>query len=204
MLYVVRGPSFRLRLGRYATMDAVDADCFAELRFWRYVAKGDGCWTWTGLRRGRGYGVFHVGQSAFVAHRWIYERIHGSVDADLKMDHLCRNRLCVNPEHLEPVTDRVNILRGESQSAENARKTHCINGHALDGDNLRIAYRRGRACRQCRACESEQRKRKWAAMSVEQKAAWNARCRRNEQRRRASQIAATVAALTQTGGANGA
>lgn len=85
-----------------------------------------------------------------VSHRYSYEELIGPVPTGLTLDHLCRNRACVNPSHLEPVTHRVNILRGESPSAKNAVKTHCPAGHRLAGEHLYIRPATGvRACYTC-------------------------------------------------------
>lgn len=122
----------------------------AEQRFWPRVNKTDTCWLWTGSLVGEGYGRItdDNGRSAFV-HRFAYELLVGPVPGGKQLDHLCRVRACVNPTHLEPVTRRENILRGVSPQAENARKTYCDNGHALEGYNV---YRSamGRSCRVCR------------------------------------------------------
>lgn len=83
------------------------------------------------------------------AHRFSYEFANGPVPDGLQLDHLCRNRLCVNPGHIEPVTQRVNMLRGISPAAENARKTHCMNGHPLIGTNLVLRKSGSRGCRHC-------------------------------------------------------
>lgn len=91
----------------------------------------------------------HEGRS-ILAHRFAYELAHGSIPEGMTIDHKCRVRHCVRPSHLEPVTGKVNILRGESPSAKNARKTHCIRGHPLFGDNLIIrSDNDGRRCRTC-------------------------------------------------------
>lgn len=121
------------------------------LRFWEKVdrAGGDGaCWPWLASTR-HGYGQYGVAKGHIAqAHRYAYELAVGPIPAGLEIDHLCRNTRCVNPNHLEAVTGRVNSLRSMSLMAINARKTHCKRGHALDGANL---YRYGQA-RQCRTC----------------------------------------------------
>lgn len=111
-----------------------------------------GCWMWTGSTRGAGYGHVSLWGRPWFAHRAVYFILVGDVPEGLQLDHLCRNRRCVNPAHLEPVTSRENILRGISPAAEKARQTHCIRGHALTGDNIRIQAGRPtqRACRACR------------------------------------------------------
>lgn len=121
-----------------------------------------GCWLWLGKPRPRdGYGSIGLprvpGKSArkALAHKAMYEWLVGPVPAGLVLDHLCRNRMCVNPKHLEPVTDAVNILRGEGVSAQNARKTHCKHNHPLSGDNLYI--RPDILTRVCKTC-ARQRK----------------------------------------------
>lgn len=81
-----------------------------------------GCWDWVGARMRAGYGVFSTDGTSILAHRWSYEFYVADIPDGLVLDHLCRNRRCVNPWHLEPVTDRVNVLRGESPPAKNARK----------------------------------------------------------------------------------
>jgi hypothetical protein len=129
----------------------------AAERFWAKVAKTDTCWLWTAATQG-GYGVFRVSSTKQVkAHRWAYESLVGPIPEGLTLDHLCRVRNCVNPEHLDPCTTGVNTLRGDSGSARNARKTHCLNGHPLEGDNL---MRDARGMRQCRICQRE-RVRRW-------------------------------------------
>ncbi len=104
-----------------------------------------GCWLWSGPIDAEGYGRATGGR----AHRLSYFLHIGSVPAGLQLDHLCRVRCCINPNHLEPVEARVNTLRGVSVSAVNARKVVCDHGHPLTADNT--ALRRG--ARVCRACE---------------------------------------------------
>jgi hypothetical protein len=109
---------------------------------------GTGCIEW---QRGgaNGYGQICVGDGAVrPAHRVAYEVVHGPVDQALHVDHLCRNRRCINVQHLEAVTPRENALRGIGPAAQNARKTHCKNGHELAPPNL-IAHPTARLCKTC-------------------------------------------------------
>lgn len=122
-----------------------------EERFWAKVDTSGDCWLWTGSLNNQGYSRFaRTHTDEISGHRFAYELLVGAIPEGLVIDHLCRVRHCVNPEHLEPVTDRENILRGESFTARFARSTHCVNGHEFNSENT---YRRptgGRACRRCR------------------------------------------------------
>lgn len=116
-----------------------------------------GCWEWQGAKHSRyGHGMFGYNalgkNTTRYVHVWLWENLVGPVPADLQLDHLCRNTRCCNPLHLEPVTARVNNLRGQSSAARNARKTKCIRGHELSGDNLYIRKRGQRQERWCRTC----------------------------------------------------
>ncbi len=106
------------------------------------------CWLWTAYTY-LGYGMFHVnGRGPIRSHRWAYESWHGPVPAPLVLDHLCRVRNCVNPAHLEPVTNRENGLRGVGFVAREARKTHCPQGHEYTPDNTKLESGK----RKCRTC----------------------------------------------------
>jgi hypothetical protein len=108
-----------------------------------------GCWIWTGAKSSQGYAKAIYDWRVYPVHRVLLEESLGPIAPALQVDHLCRNRACCNPAHLEPVTQRENILRGESPSAQHARKTHCPRGHAYTPDNT---YRRASGARRCRSC----------------------------------------------------
>ncbi len=116
-----------------------------EQRFWAKVHKTETCWLWTGSLNADGYGNFR-GRGA---HRVAYELVIGPIPEGHTLDHLCRVRHCVRPDHLEPLTLGENVLRGEGWSALNARKTHCPQGHAYTPENT-LLYRDHRYCRACR------------------------------------------------------
>ena len=109
------------------------------------IEKSGACWVWKG-HLCRGYGQFCLHGKRQPAHRAVYEALVGPVPDGLVIDHLCRNRACVNPSHLEAVSFRENVLRGVAPSAQNARKTHCIRGHKLPDK----PQRRCLACRRQR------------------------------------------------------
>lgn len=109
------------------------------------------CVPWTRAIGADGYGRQWDGRQMALAHRLVYEREVGPIPEGLQIDHLCRNRACVNPAHLEPVTQRVNILRGESVSAQHARRTHCLHGHPLDGAYSTTHVRYCRTCNKAKA-----------------------------------------------------
>lgn len=120
----------------------------------RFLAKVDapngifGCWVWQGQTE-KGYGRFYIDGGSVRAHRWAYQRAVGPIPEGLVLDHLCRNPSCVNPFHLEAVTQAVNTLRGTGFAAVNAAKTHCSRGHEFTPANT---YRRRSGGRECRIC----------------------------------------------------
>ena len=134
----------------------------AEDRFWPKVDKNGpvpkqrlelgACWLWLAARNGDGYGEFSVGGKIVRAHRFSYELLFGTIPDDLVTDHLCLNRACVNPYHLEIVTITVNVFRSSAPSVINAAKTHCLRGHPLEGSNLKVLSYKGHTARYCRAC----------------------------------------------------
>ena len=111
----------------------------------------NGCIDWTGPRTPKGYGMFSYQGRCVRAHRFSYLlSAPAPIDRDTHLDHTCRNRACVNPAHLEPVTPRENIMRSPVAPASlNARKTHCPQGHPYSGDNLMLRKSGIRECREC-------------------------------------------------------
>ena len=139
-------------------------------RFWsKVIVRGDDeCWDWIGAKT-KGYGRFNPdprrngGTKQMPAHRWAYQQLVGPIPEGLTIDHLCRNRSCVNPAHMEPVTNKVNTLRGESVSAQAARRTHCPRNHPYNEENtrwVRTPYGRGRKCITCERERDRRRRRR--------------------------------------------
>lgn len=116
-----------------------------------YIVQESGCWEWVGTINPDGYGQFRVDGSLRRAHRVLYEQSNGPIPPGLTLDHLCRNRGCVRPDHLEAVSQRVNTMRGDTPAARNAGKTHCPMGHALGAGNL-VASQVKQGWRRCREC----------------------------------------------------
>ncbi|CAM5511642.1 HNH endonuclease signature motif containing protein [Sphingobium scionense] len=131
--------------------DRPEAEKLEPCPFWSKVIIGDECWVWTGATNSRGYGNFR----SQLAHRVAYQEKVGAIPDGLTIDHLCRNKLCVNPAHLEPVTSKVNTLRGDAPTAINSRKTHCSNGHELSAENVKIVVRGDGTRRKCRECDRQ-------------------------------------------------
>lgn len=103
-----------------------------------------------------GYGQIRPGdgRGALRVHRAAYELANGPIPDGMQIDHLCRNRLCCNPDHLEAVTREENIARGNAPHMVNARKTHCKYGHEFSPENTLVTKRGSRSCRQCAAASS--------------------------------------------------
>lgn len=140
-------------------------------RFWRKVAKtNDGCWIWTGAKSDTGYGTFNLGRGHTVlVHRLSYQLAKGNIPVGLELDHLCRNKACVNPEHLQPVTRSVNTLRGNGPlltKLKFAAKTHCPNGHPYDEANTFINADGHRGCLICRREKTRRHRRKLAQVAA--------------------------------------
>lgn len=87
------------------------------------------CWVWSGARNDAGYGQIWKDGRVLYAHRVIYSAVIGEIPEGLQIDHLCRNRACVRPDHMEMVTPRENTLRGQAPSAQAARLVNCVKGH---------------------------------------------------------------------------
>ncbi len=117
-------------------------------RFWAKVNKTDGCWEWTGVTvNGYGRFLFTTGKTVR-AHRFAYELLVGPIPDGLQLDHLCRNRSCVNPVHLEPVTQQENLRRGNPGKHWSDR-THCDYEHPYDEANTIMRSNGTRVCREC-------------------------------------------------------
>ena len=114
----------------------------------------DNCWLYAGWKTPRGYGniTWWDGkrQINYLAHRAMYEEYYGAIEKGLVIDHLCKTFHCINPEHLEAVTQKENVLRGVGIASVNARKKHCSRGHVLSGENIRITKNGGRMCLLCK------------------------------------------------------
>ena len=107
------------------------------------------CWNWNGSHTRKGYAKFWWNNKTELAMHFSYETFVGPIPEGLEPDHLCKNKGCSNPDHLEAVTRRENLVRGDSPVGINARKTHCTNGHVFSTENTRINKDGSRACREC-------------------------------------------------------
>jgi hypothetical protein len=130
----------------------------APERFQTYyeINSATGCWEWTLCLNQGGYGVFHTNNKQWKAHRFAYQILIGPIPEGLTLDHLCKNKKCVNPEHLEPVTQYVNTVRGKGSSS-----LYCSKGHAMFGEHLYFndGNRRCQKCKRIADLNSKRRKR---------------------------------------------
>jgi HNH endonuclease len=139
-------------------------------RFWRHVEPEpkSGCWLWTAGVDGKGYGQIRGdhqvdGSTKYLrAHRVAYEMAKGSIPKGLVLDHLCRNKTCVNPDHLEPVPQKTNVMRGSGFNPNYARlreRTHCVHGHPFTPENTYWPkHKRKRVCKTCRRLSQQRSK----------------------------------------------
>lgn len=119
-----------------------------------------GCWLWTDLVTTAGYGRLWNGERVVAAHRWAFERYAGPIPEGLQLDHLCRVRVCVNPDHLEVVTTAENTRRGQSPTTIAARKNQCFRGHDLSGARKTANGHH----RVCPICQRERAQRRYAKL----------------------------------------
>ena len=139
------------RIRRYRSADVnkrPELEMTLSERLLAKVDKSGSFWTWTGHIDQGGYGRFQLNNRWRFAHRVAYETLSGPIPDGMDLDHLCRVRHCVNPDHLEAVSHRENVLRGEGLAARQARTTHCPKGHPYSEESTRH-YAGRRFCREC-------------------------------------------------------
>jgi hypothetical protein len=122
------------------------------------------CWWWLGRKRSDGYGVIfkpktsNHRKSSLLVHRWVYEYYNGPIPPKLQLHHICKNKICVNPDHLEMLTIQVHLKKGNSPSTINSKKTHCIHGHSLKNSYIENVKGQNRQKRHCFICRKQYEK----------------------------------------------
>lgn len=146
---MMRRSSMVYRNGRLFWSPADTPEKVAANFFSKVVVVECGCWEWQGGVNDKGYGLFN-GDGERYAHRWSYKSFVGETEPfPMTIDHLCRNRACVNPNHLQQITNKENVLRGEGRTSKNAKKTHCLKGHLYDEENTIRTKPGHRRCAEC-------------------------------------------------------
>jgi hypothetical protein len=131
-------------------INGVDVDNDMISSFKKRLIIKEGCWSWKSKPNKSGYSVFSYKKKPFYAHRFSFALFNGPLKEGLVIDHVCRNRSCLNPKHLRQVSQKINCIENsDSFSAINSRKTHCVKGHSLDKNNLRIRNNGSRRCLIC-------------------------------------------------------
>lgn len=123
------------------------------------------CWIWAWALNTHGYAGIKSQDVYYPVHRLMYELEVGKIPKGLQLDHLCRNRACINPAHLEPVTAQENVRRGIAPPAQNAKKTHCHKGHEFD--KIYTNANTGEVERRCTICRNQWAKDNWQKKKLE-------------------------------------
>ena len=138
----------------------------------KFIPDLAGCWVWIASKNPQGYGWTTFKNRSYLAHRAVYELLVGPIPDGLQCDHLCLNKSCVNPAHIEIVTAKVNTLRGTNPCAISAKKTHCIHGHEFTPANTYRGVANRRDCLTCKRLRNQRieaertRKRRQAAIAA--------------------------------------
>lgn len=154
----------------------------AEDRFFHYTKITDTCWKWTGTHSEYGYGLLPEGTAdTRQAHRYAYTLFKGPIPEGLGLDHLCHtndaacpggvtceHRSCVNPDHLEPIANTDNVMRGRGFAPRHAAQTHCVNGHEFTPENTRIRSRR-QGGRECKTCNRDRARKRYQSKKQQEK-----------------------------------